>query len=333
MKGVAYFHPLVPPEWIAAHGFQPVWQPLDSTGAGRDHGSARGVCPFVSAMLASAASESEWTALVLTTTCDQMRYAAARIQRSQSRPVFLMHVPATWQNPAARQFYRAELLRLGRFLVRLGAVAPGAETLARFMQCYDSAREQVLASQSVVSARQFAEAIARVRGSVPLTNGHARSMPAEANGIALALLGGPMQQKDNGLLDAIESLGGRIVLDATEGGQRTLPAPFNRDELERDPLAALVDGYFGAIPDVFRRPNTAIYDWLGRQLTVRGVRGIVVRRYLWCDLWHAEWQTLRQWSPVPLLGLDAVGDEQSAESRTLGRLEAFLEILRPEQQP
>ena len=59
------------------------------------------------------------------------------------------------------------------------------------------------------------------------------------------------------------------------------------------------------IPDAFRRPDSGLFDWLGRELAARQVRGIIFRRYVWCDLWHAELQRLKKWSPVPVLEIDA----------------------------
>jgi benzoyl-CoA reductase/2-hydroxyglutaryl-CoA dehydratase subunit BcrC/BadD/HgdB len=145
--------------------------------------------------------------------------------------------------------------------------------------------------------------------------------------VPLALVGGPLADEDSGLFDLVERAGGRVVLDATEGGERTLPAPFDPERTRAGPLEELVDAYFGTIPDVFRRPNDRFYRWLGQQIASRGVRGILFRRYLWCDLWHAELDRLRQWSPVPVLDFDVVGEDDSALARTAGRLEAFLEML------
>ena len=88
-----------------------------------------------------------------------------------------------------------------------------------------------------------------------------------------------------------------------------------------------MDAYL-RIPDAFRRPNTALYEWLGCAMGTREVRGIILRRYVWCDLWHAEVDRLRRWSPVPVLDLDGDRDDQSARGRTVGRIEAFLEMLR-----
>ena len=69
----------------------------------------KGACPLF---------RPDVSGLVLTTTCDQMRYVAAMLEQRGDRPVFLLNVPSTWQTPAARRLYLDELRRLGRFLVR-----------------------------------------------------------------------------------------------------------------------------------------------------------------------------------------------------------------------
>ena len=108
-----------------------------------------------------------------------------------------------------------------------------------------------------------------------------------------------MSPADESLLDLIETVGGRVVLDATETGERTLPAPFRVERLEADPLDELVAAYFDAIPDVFRRPNDRLYAWLGQEVAARDVRGLLVRRYVWCDLWHAELRGCGKRVPCP----------------------------------
>ena len=144
----------------------------------------------------------------------------------------------------------------------------------------------------------------------------------------LAVLGGPLLESDYTFFDLMEQAGGRVVLDATEGGERTMPRPFDPAKVAADPLQELADAYFDSIPDAFRRPNSGLYEWLGRELAARQVRGIIFRRYVWCDLWHAELQRLKQWSPVPVLEIDVGSDDASAPNRVQGRIEAFLEMLR-----
>jgi benzoyl-CoA reductase/2-hydroxyglutaryl-CoA dehydratase subunit BcrC/BadD/HgdB len=105
-----------------------------------------------------------------------------------------------------------------------------------------------------------------------------------------------------------------------------LPAAFDRERVRADPLGELTRAYFGTIPDVFRRPNDELYRWLGQELAARQVRGILLHRYVWCDIWHAELARLKQWSPVPVLEIDECDDDASL-GRTAGRIEAFLEML------
>ncbi len=328
MKRVAYCHPLIPPEWIAAHGLRPDWLRPRGVGSGPRAGSQRGVCPYAGAVVDALQAESGASAAVLVTACDQMRYAAALAARQRGDlPIFLMNVPSTWQTATARQLYLEELRRLGRFLVGLGGNHPSEDELASVMLEYDRARREVRAARGRVPARRFAESLAEIRsGDVPVLTGTDGSPPAA--GCPLALLGGPLTLEDYAIFDLIEQAGGRVVLDATEAGERTMPAALDRRRTREDPPGALVDAYFGSIVDVYQRPNTPLYEWLQLEIGTRGVRGILLRRYLWCDLWHAELFRLKERSRVPVLELDVAGGDGSSRSRTLNRLEAFLEMLR-----
>jgi benzoyl-CoA reductase/2-hydroxyglutaryl-CoA dehydratase subunit BcrC/BadD/HgdB len=344
MDLIAYCQPFVPPEWIAAHGLRPQWLRPQAAGGDSAAATRRGVCPVAAALLDAACQGLTVAALVLTTTCDQMRYAAAALEALGKFPVFLMHVPRTWQTAAAREFYSEELRRLGRFLIRCGGTPPAAEGLRAVMIRYEQARAELRRCREEMSACEFAEAVAGVRGDLPetvATSPQRAHATAPRNGsIPLALLGGPLPPSDHRLLELIEDAGGRVVLDGSESGERTLPASPDFERMHADPLAELAHAYFDAIPDVFRRPNNLLYVWLRQEVARRGVRGLLVRRYLWCDLWHAELPRLRQESAVPVLEWDAVGDDPacglprfaegglSQSSRDIGRLEAFLETLR-----
>jgi len=298
MKTIAYASPFIPPEWIAAHRFQPRKvepRPCDRQGL---LSARRGVCPYARAVADTVLAGLDAAAVILTTACDQMRFAAALLERRGSMPIFLLNMPSTWETPQAMGLYRDELERLGRFMERLGGVRPSADDLARVMLEHDARR-------------------APLRGAPDDLDGHVR----------LALVGGPLMDQDQAVLDAVTRGRGRIVLDATEGGRRALPAEFNRRRIEDNPLGELASAYFVAIPGVFRRPNDGLRRWLSQQIADCHVRGILFRRYVSCDLWHAELHHLRQWSPVPVLEIDFDHDDQGALPRALARVEAFLEIL------
>jgi benzoyl-CoA reductase/2-hydroxyglutaryl-CoA dehydratase subunit BcrC/BadD/HgdB len=89
----------------------------------------------------------------------------------------------------------------------------------------------------------------------------------------------------------------------------------------------LARAYFEGILDASRRPNDELYKWLERELTGRAVRGIIFRRYVWCDLWHAELARLKDLIELPVLDIDAAGDSHLEQPRISNRLRAFMEIL------
>jgi benzoyl-CoA reductase/2-hydroxyglutaryl-CoA dehydratase subunit BcrC/BadD/HgdB len=278
-----------------------------------------GVCPYARAFIGEVAAGRGTDAAILATTCDQMRRAAEWLAASGGPQVFLLNVPATWQTPASARLYRDELQRLGRFLVGLGGEAPSREFLAETVAAYDVRRERLRGELGSLSARQASEAIAHYdRGE--------EEQPGE-RGTPVALVGGPLMQGDERIFDIIKQSGGRVALDGTESGPRTLPAPIDRRRLRDDPLLELMDAYFGAIPDAFRRPDTALYEWLSRELAASAARGIIVWRYVWCDLWAASATRLREATGLPVLDLDVSGDE-SGLARTAGRIQAFMEVLR-----
>ncbi|MGA2796963.1 MAG: 2-hydroxyacyl-CoA dehydratase family protein [Thermoguttaceae bacterium] len=328
MKTIAYSSPFVPAEWISAHGLRPHWLRLGTASGGSHISVTRGVCPYAGALIDKTLSGIEADALVLTTICDQMRYAAAVLESRGSCPIFLMNIPSTWQTVQVRKLYLDELKRLGRFLVQLDGKSPRDDDLAEAMLAYDRARGSLIASRGMISAGEFAQAAAKVRGSViDITNPTSGRPPYNGNGVALAVLGGPLMEPDYTFFNLIEQAGGRVVLDATEGGERTLPRRFDPEKLSSDPMRELSEAYFDCIPDAFRRPDSGLFEWLGRELAARLVRGIIFRRYVWCDLWHAELHRLKKWSPLPVLEIEAGSDNTAASNRVQGRIEAFLEIL------
>lgn len=191
---------------------------------------------------------------------------------------------------------------------------------------YDAARAALRSAAATLSARRYAEAIAALDGESHVAANGDKHQQAPT-GVPLALVGGPLLDEDFVLYDVAERAGGRIVLDATEGGERTMPAPFDRRRVRDDPLGELADAYFGAIPDVSRRPNGELFAWLKRELAARGVRGVILHRYLWCDLWEAETYRIKEWCAVPVLALSTGDGTADARARTTAHVAAFLEVL------
>ena len=328
MKTIIYTCPYVPAEWIAAHGLQPsriIPDAADSTGP---LGRAEGVCPYVQGFINEVITDKQADGVVITTVCDQMRRSFDILVRRCDVPVFLMNVPNTWQSLGVQKLYIDELKRLGRFLTGLGGKSPSDNVLAEIMLKYDTARTSILASGGYLPARQYAEAIVAFGKDGPgeefnnITN---RELRIKA--VPLAIVGGPLMRRDFDIFDIAEQAGGRIVLDATETGERGMCLPFDRRRLRDEPLMELANAYFGGIQDVSRRPNSELYKWLKRRLIDREVHGIIFHRYAWCDMWHAELRRLKDWTDLPVLDIDTAGDNETRQHQTANRIRAFLEML------
>jgi len=325
MKTIVYVSPFVPQEWIAAHGFQPSRVLLEQTKRAVLAQPAAGVCPFARAFIAFGLSLTDESAIVATTECDQMRRAAELLAGESSAPLFLLNVPTTWQTTTAHRLYISELERLSAFMVRLGGKAPTKEELTDVMLRYDALRAEIRGARGSLSGRAYSEAISRFHREGAADLSAARAAPL-ARGVPLALLGGPLTGEHFRIFDLIEEAGGQVVLDGTETGERTLPRAFERRRLHEDPFPELADAYFGTIPDAFRRPNSQLYHWLKGETARRGIRGIILRRYLWCDTWHAEVQRMKEWSPAPVLDLDAGDDD--CKGRAASRIQSFVAMLK-----
>ena len=322
-KTVAYSCSLVPCELIAAAGLRPM-RIAPALGLIDSAGLIAGLCQYAGAF-AAAVSQSDADAMIVTTLCDQMRRVDEVIRRDCGKPVFLMNVPAT-RSSHSRQLYADELARLRRFLAEVGGGPADDAKLAEVMSECDALRSTLRRRSDAMSASQFARAVLAFPDddkSAP-----AREQPAAADGaVPLAIVGGELLAEDLAVLDYIESAGGHIVLNATDCGHRSLPRPFNRRRLKSDPLAELAGAYFGAIPHAFHRPNDELYRYLATELAERGVRGIVFRRYQWCDTWNAELPRLREWADMPVLEL-GMGYEAGGAARTTVLVQAFLEMIR-----
>lgn len=338
MKTVAYTCPFVPAEWIAAHGLRPMRIVPRSDSAAASALPAAGVCTYIRAFAGTLCREVDAAAFVVTTRCDGMRRIAEIVERRTGRPTFLLTVPATWQSPAGGRLFRDELERLGRFLIRVGGVPGARERIASVALEFDAARAALRAAGERLPARAFAEAIVAFGrdpyGSVLAPTDEAACVagapPGEretARGVPLAVVGGPMWHDDLGMFDIVRDAGGRVVLNATETGERTFPGAFDRRRVREDPLGELVDAYFGSIPDPFRRPDHTFHEWLRREVDARGVRGVILYRHVWCDTWHAERPVLRERVPVAWLDAEVGDDAGSARDRLRTRIEAFLESL------
>jgi len=254
---------------------------------------------------------------------------------------FLFNLPATAQTSLGTRIFYAELERLGNFLARLGGRPPAADEMMHLIRDYDSARRRLLEAASWCPPTRYAQAIRQFYwdGSCCFPDRSAEGNQVNGACVPLALVGGPVVADQLRLFDHIEDLGGRVVVNATEPGERTLgvsrepPGEALQAASESTPevslqslLKLLAQRFSETCVDAFLRPNDRLYEWLRTRLATRKVRGILLHCYGGCDLWRAEAQTLRETFQLPLLFLEA--ESGGGPDRYQDRIEAFLEALR-----
>ena len=324
MRKIVYTCPYVPIEWVRAHGLEVMRLMLKCSGREGAVSEREGMCPFAAALAEEAIKNKEEWAIVVTTGCDQMRRIFDLIYAEFGSACFLMNVPSTWQQASAKKLYEDELKRLGRFLVGLGGEAVSNEKLSGVMEEYNTKRKELRNSRERLNSRAYSEMIAGFyrNGEIEFT----KSSDREDDGIALAVTGGPMVAEDFELFDLIEKAGGHVELDATETGERGMCGTFDEDRSRDDALGELVRAYFDEIVEVWQRPNVRLYEWLKQKLVERKVRGLIVRRYVWCDMWHGEVHRLKEELDIPVIDIDVSG-QAGAYERAKSRIEAFVEML------
>jgi benzoyl-CoA reductase/2-hydroxyglutaryl-CoA dehydratase subunit BcrC/BadD/HgdB len=333
MNTIIYSCPYVPAEWIAAHHLRPSRIMPERIGPPGPFALVEGLCPYVHSFVNEVLTDKSACGVIVTTLCDQMRRGFDILVRKCKLAAFLMNVPHTWQSVNAQRLYVDELMRLGRFLVRLGGKSPSDRALSEVMLEYDAARASIRAARGYLSARRYAEAIAGFGCDGPSNVPRATSGDrASVTGVPLAIIGGPLVRQDLDIFDIVEQFGGRIILDATETGERGMPVPFDRRRVRDEPLIELARAYFDGIPDASRRPNSELYKWFKNELAGPPrrhwrARGVIFRRYVWCDTWHAELCRMRDWVGLPLLDIDVGGGRETHRQRAPNRIRSFLETL------
>ena len=327
MREVIYSSPFVPAEWIAVHGLHPrriVPGPMDGSTALRR--PVEGVCPFARAFAHTACTAPGNPLIVMSTECDQMRRIAEWVETDSARPVFVLNVPATWENATPRAIYESELHRLGRFLRVNGGTKPADGMLESVMTDVGTRRDSLRAARAAMDPRRFAEELLAFHADPAGYRVPAGIPESDPHGVPLAIVGSPLPAREFAIHDVVARAGGRLVLDATAAGEMTLPESFNPDAVRADAFAELVRCYFGSIPDAFRRPNARLYEWLEEQIPARRVAGIILKYETWCDTWHGEAQRMREWARVPLLAFQSA--DGHIDGHAASRIEAFLETLR-----
>ncbi|MCX8107595.1 MAG: 2-hydroxyacyl-CoA dehydratase family protein, partial [Verrucomicrobiae bacterium] len=206
--------PWIPREWVEVHGLTVRGMFCGPALCDESPPLSEGVCAFAQRTLEMALGGKDCdSAFVFASSCDQMRRSFDRLAREKSN-VFLFNLPSTWQSEASLELFRLELKRLARFLEKLGGRRAADETVVDLVNNARVTRSRLRMLWEELRARDYAEAVASFHWDGRVAYGASSSWVGR--GIPVALVGGPLTRGYFGILDAIESAGGRVVLNATE---------------------------------------------------------------------------------------------------------------------
>lgn len=290
MKTVYTTSSFVPMELIAACGCEP--RRLGGAIENRRLSQTEGMCSFTEAWLQGLLQkgETEKFAAIFATSCDQMRRAFDLYRYHSAQPAFLLNVPATMTQHGL-DYYRQELERLQRFLCDFGGIPFDKDRLKMMMTA-----------------------------PVP------QKTIADGKSLNIAITGESVSASIHDALNVILKLSNAgIALDVTEEKLADAFVKRNHTPLQRDPLAELASRLF-QLPAVWRRPNHTFYQALAEKVEQQSLDGLIVFRYVFCDLWHSAIYELKKRLPIPILQLD-LDDTNALSASVVSRVQAFAEML------
>ncbi len=317
MKRAVYSSSWIPPELIAAGGWEPVRAQPDPSAAPEP---PAGVCPWAWAV-EHAAARAEADAWLGADTCDQAR-RTMEIAPSGGPPRIVLHIPAAVRSPNALPWLAGEYRRLAAVLARAAEAGDPAAALPAAHAAMQARRRALRAAVE----RAPAAAAARAYSRFPEETARPVFQPLETGRPAVMALGGPLTPADSEWLDALERDGLRVAAHGCDRGPRTWPEREADFGACADPFVALAAAWL-EIPDVFQRPADGLKAWIETAIRREDIRGLVLVSHRWCDLWRGEFARLRAAGGLPIVELEAGAEAGFGGSRAT-RLEAFAESVR-----
>ena len=291
MMTVYYTCSFVPLELIAACGCMP--QRLTPAFESSRLSQTEGMCSFTQSWLEVLLNKAgkENFAAVFCTSCDQMRRAYDLYGQHSNQHAFLLNVPST-NTQHSLDYYRQELERLQQFLCSFSG------------KPFDKSQLKTMMSES---------------GEKKLSSNNKRPLKIAITGKAAPA---SIQNALNEILDASNA---GILLDVNNDKLAHHFLEFSRIPMQKDPLTELANSYF-RLPAIWKRPNDIFYQRLTDEIRKNDIDGIILLRYIFCDLWHSTGYELKKRLAIPILEIDLDGNAELSAS-AVSRVQAFSEML------
>ncbi len=295
-----------------------------------------GTCPYFSA--------SDF--LIAETTCDGKKKMYEFLGRI--KPLHLMHLPCSSNEPHALHFWHQEILRLGRFIEEFTGNRIDRDNLRFQIRTHNRIRKLM----GKISRFQASERVP-LSGLDMMTVMETKSFcvypekyldllwkfisemedivqsgfsPFEPDAPRIVLTGCPIGKGSEKVLRLIEECGAPVVCMENCTGVKGLDLLV--DEEESDPLMALARRYL-QIPCSCMTPNNGRLDLLGRLVDEYTADGIVDLTLQYCHTYNIESRVIGDFVEndlgLPFLHLETDYSDSDVE-RLRTRIEAFVEM-------
>lgn len=314
------------------------------------------VCPHVKCLLGNVstaagipATGGKWASLhaladiwVGLFTCDQMRRGFQALSANLGREVHPIQLPAT-RTPESAGYYAGQVRRfVSDAGARHGLRFDPEAALAWHRQWAEAADALKTAALSPeISPLDLHEMfhlffIARPVGLADFFKNLLANAPRFKPSRRVVLAGSPLAHEDTAVIARLEANGiGVVPLNCT--GLNAVDLPINCNglnavelptgEIDKDDVAgSLALQAFHLPPCIRARPNTPVYERIGRVIAETGASGLIVKCLKFCDQWYTERERMRRSFDIPVLVFDsdyAPGSMDRLESR----IDAFIEML------
>jgi len=337
-RRLGYVSSYFPKEIALAMGYVPV----RVMPAGVDVSQAEGVlprnfCAYLKLVAAALLEESDsWDAVIILEEDESHRRLGDVLKELLPCPVITAELPLRTDEMGVGRF--ASVLKKLVASLEDGADPLSADSLAEAISQYNRLRRlwrearqrwlnaqlstmeyhrlrmTALTSHPAVAEESFQDALSDV----------GESPPPSASGVML--IGGNAVKKP--LLLMVEDAGLRVAAEDSDADEREFLGEIPIREDVATALHDLAHAYLNKPPSPRLCNPHARLAYLKRLMDERGVKGVVVSYYKFCDLNLAEYPLLarkfREWG-VPSILLEEESYALSGQNRT--RLEAFLEML------
>ena len=293
-----------------------------------------GTCPYFAAA----------DVIIGETTCDGKKKMFERM--ADLKPVHVMQLPYAVENTAAKDFWRAEVLRLKAFIEATAGHSITDGDLAQQTDLLNT-RNEALMTLSNLMARPVPPLTGRemlmvmesrnVAVDLPAYNAmlddllqiildNAPEESAKTSGPRVLITGCPMGSGSDKVLRLIEELGGIVVAQEHCGGLKSIFRPVEKGE---NMLFALADHYLGT-PCACMSPNSRRLVFLQELVGQFHVDAVVDATLQNCHPYTVEHttvaETLEKECGIPVLHVNTGYSPSDIEQIRI-RVEAFLEMI------